>query len=133
MGSVQRKKMEGSIQMQISPEWSSEVAQVTQPGSGLSAFLSINHLSKENPGEVSFPSLHLSFPICKMRQVALPALIVWGICSQISPKLEWVSGRKVSVGAQRRLNHLTGQGHTGVKAHGKSSESPPPIPLIATV
>lgn len=48
--------------------------------------------------------------------------------------MEWGSGEKVSVGAQRRLNHQTGQGLTGVKAQMESPlKSRPPIPLIATV
>ena len=65
------------------------------------AFPSTVQLSKENLGEVSFPSLHLSSPICKMQQLALPALTVWDMCSQTSPQLAWVSGGEVCWGPEK--------------------------------
>lgn len=70
------------------------------------AFLSTIQLSKDNSDKCPSAPWALSFPICKMREVARPALTVQDVYSQTPPQLKRVSRGEVSVGAQRRLDRF---------------------------
>lgn len=70
------------------------------------AFLSTIQPSKYNSEKCPSTPWALSFPICKMREVAHPALIIQDIYSQTPPQLKRVRRGEVSVGAQRRLDRF---------------------------